>query len=64
MIYMSIFHRIKIEAIMSDQLRLIHLSPDGPYAEGLSQLDLEPNEFQSPFQCRMHIFFMRMLHLA
>jgi uncharacterized cupin superfamily protein len=58
MIYMSIFRRIKIEVIMSDQPRLIHLSPDGPDAEGLTQLDLEPAEFQSPLPVQnAHIFY-------
>ena len=60
MIYMSIFRRIKIEVIMSDQPRLIHLSPDGPDAEGLTQLDLEPAEFQSPLPMQNAHIFMRM----
>ena len=38
MIYVSIFRRIKIEVITSDQLRLIHLSPEGPDTDGLTQL--------------------------
>ena len=55
---MSTFHRNEIEIIMPDQPRLIHISPDGPNAEGLTQLDLDPKEFQSPLPVQTaHIFF-------
>ena len=55
---MSTFHRNEIEVIMPNQPRLIHISPDGPNAEGLTQLDLDPQEFQSPLPVQTaHIFF-------
>ena len=57
---MFIFSRIKIEVIMSDKPCLIHLSPEGPKADGLTQLDLEPAEFQSPLPVQNAHIFMRM----